>query len=51
MQKLFYNGDIVTMESISDSFEAVLVDDGLIKAVGNLKTLNEKKPILVKWSI
>lgn len=43
MQKLFYNGDIVTMESISDSFEAVLVDDGLIKAVGNLKTLNEKK--------
>lgn len=43
MQKLFYNGDIITMENVSDSYEAVLIDDGLIKAVGNLKTLNEKK--------
>lgn len=43
MQKLFYNGDIITMENVSDSYEAILIDDGLIKAVGNLKTLNEKK--------
>lgn len=48
MQKLFYNGDIITMENVSDSYEAVLIDDGLIKAVGNLKILNEKNPILVK---
>lgn len=43
MQKLFHNGDIVTMENISDSFDAVLIDDNLIKAVGNFEALNDIK--------
>ena len=43
MQKLFHNGVIVTMENISDSFDAVLIDDNLIKAVGNFEALNDIK--------
>lgn len=41
MKKLFYNGDIITMEEETDKAEAVLVEDGLIKALagaGELKT-------------
>ena len=33
MKKLFYNGDIITMEDETVSIESVLVEDGLIKEV------------------
>lgn len=34
MQKLFYGGDIITMEGEGQYAEAVLIEDGLIKAAG-----------------
>ena len=34
MEKLYFNGDIITMEEPNDVVEAVLVADGKIKAVG-----------------
>ena len=34
MEKLYFNGDIITMEGPNDVAEAVLVADGKIKAVG-----------------
>ena len=34
MEKLYFNGDIITMEGQDDAAEAVLVADGKIKAVG-----------------
>ncbi len=33
MEKLFYNGDIITMEGECERVNAVLIEDGLIKAV------------------
>ncbi|MGM0409371.1 MAG: amidohydrolase [Bacillota bacterium] len=33
MEKLFYNGDIITMEGECENANAVLIEDGLIKAV------------------
>lgn len=41
MQKLFFNGDIVTMENEWDQPEAVLVEDGKIVAVGDYDTLRK----------
>lgn len=41
MQKIFYNGDIVTMENEWDQPEAVLVEDGKIVAVGDYDTLSK----------
>lgn len=37
MKKLFYNGDIITMESDKDICEALLVKDGKIEYVGSIK--------------
>ncbi len=34
MEKLFFNGDIITMEGEGDVVQAVLVADGKIKAAG-----------------
>lgn len=34
MEKLYFNGDIITMEGPNDVVEAMLVADGKIKAVG-----------------
>lgn len=39
MQRLFYNGDIITMES--KECEAVLVEDGLIKKAGSYEDLKK----------
>ena len=33
MEKLFYNGDILTMEGECENVNAVLIEDGLIKAI------------------
>ncbi|MCD2137580.1 amidohydrolase [Salinicoccus halitifaciens] len=33
MKKLFYNGDIITMEGETETAEAVLIEDGLIRSV------------------
>lgn len=41
MKKLFYGGDIITMELENDYVEAVYVEDGLIKKVGALKNFND----------
>lgn len=43
MEKLFFNGDILTMENESDNFDAVLISDGLIKSLGNFQELFEQK--------
>ena len=43
MKKLFYGGDIITMEGGKKEVEAVLIEDGLIKNIGkisNLKSLS-----------
>ncbi len=37
MQKLYYGGDIITMEQEGDAPEAVLVSDGKIVYVGSLE--------------
>ena len=39
MDQLYFNGDIITMENEEDAPEAVLVSDGIIKAVGSLEDL------------
>lgn len=36
MKTLYYGGDIITMEHEGESVEAVLIEDGVIKEVGNL---------------
>ncbi len=43
MEKLFYNGDIVTMEGPDAFAEAVLVADGKIKAVGGYDAVAAQK--------
>ena len=43
MQTLYHNGDIITMENESDHPEAVLVENGLIKAIGTFETLASQK--------
>lgn len=35
MQRLYYNGDIITMEGTNSYVEAVLIENGLIKITGN----------------
>lgn len=35
MNKLYYNGKIITMENQNDNIEAVLVIDGIIEKIGN----------------
>lgn len=36
MKKLYFGGDIITMENENDVVEAVLIEDGLIKKAGSL---------------
>lgn len=43
MEKLYFNGDIVTMEAENDIAQAVLVVDGKIKAVGNYDDVAAQK--------
>lgn len=43
MERLYYNGDIVTMENESDHPQAVLVKDGLIAAVGAFDEVLKQK--------
>ena len=43
MEKLYFNGDIITMEGPNDVAEAVLVADGKIKAVGAYDAVDEQK--------
>lgn len=35
VESIYYNGDIITMKNKGDMAEAVLIDDGIIKAVGS----------------
>lgn len=39
MKTLYYNGDILTMENTS--YEAIYVENGLIKKCGNYKDLKQ----------
>lgn len=41
MKKLYYGGDIITMEAENDVAEAVLVDNGVIEKVGRLKDFRD----------
>lgn len=43
MEKLYFNGDIITMEGEHDFAEAVLVVDGLIQAVGQYDAVAAQK--------
>lgn len=43
MEKLFFNGDIITMEGEHDFPEAVLIADGKIKAVGAYDAVDAQK--------
>lgn len=43
MQKLYYNGEIITMEGEGQYAEALLVEDGLIKVVGTKAEAEGKK--------
>lgn len=43
MEKLFFNGDIITMEGEGDVVQAVLVADGKIKAVGTYDDVAAQK--------
>ena len=43
MEKLYFNGDIITMEGEGDTVEAVLVADGIIKATGNYDDVAAQK--------
>ncbi|MFI3214113.1 MAG: amidohydrolase [Eubacteriales bacterium] len=45
MQTLYYGGSIITMESITDHPEAVLVEDGIIKKVGSFDALASGLPL------
>ena len=40
-KKIFYHGFIITMEEKEKSVESVLIEDGIIKAVGELKVVKE----------
>jgi predicted amidohydrolase YtcJ len=42
LQKLYYGGDIITMEHENDIVEAVLVQDSVIKKVGMLRDFNNE---------
>ncbi|WP_042143682.1 amidohydrolase [Paucisalibacillus sp. EB02] len=48
MQRLYYGGDIITMENENDHVQAVLVEDGKIKKVG---TLDDVEYLLSKEKI
>ena len=39
MQKLFYNGSILTMEKETSNVNAILIEDGKIKKVGDKKEI------------
>lgn len=41
-QLLFYNGTIITMEEEGNTVESVLVEGGIIKAVGNLNIIKKQ---------
>lgn len=43
MEKIFYNGKIITMDDHNKEVEAVFVKDGIISAVGNLDDINKLK--------
>lgn len=51
MEKLYYNGDIVTMESINDSYESLVEKDGKIEELGTYKELKEKYPTAEKVNL
>lgn len=52
MEKLYFNGDIITMEGEHDFAEAVLVVDGLIQAVGQYDAVAAAENwILARWWI
>ena len=42
MEKLYYNGDIITMRKENDAPEAVLVSKGRIAFVGDLKEAKQR---------
>ncbi len=42
MEKLYYNGDIITMRKENDAPEAVLVSRGRIAFVGDLKEAKQR---------
>lgn len=39
VESIYYNGDIITMKNKGDMAEAVLIDDGIIKAVGSFNNI------------
>ena len=43
MEKLYFNGNIVTMEGEGDMVQAVLVADGKIKAAGDYDAVAAQK--------
>ena len=43
MEKIYYNGDIITMEDEGKYPEAIYVSDGIIKAIGSYDTLVSQK--------
>ena len=49
MEKImFYNGDIITMENKNDKVESVLIENGKIKKVGNLKEIKKEEGNILK---
>lgn len=44
VEKLYYNGDIITMESEKDEYEALVEKNGIIKALGRLDELKAEYP-------
>lgn len=42
MEKIYYNGDIITMESQEDNYEALVEKDGIIEELGSFETLKSK---------
>lgn len=44
MEKIYYNGSIITMESPDDSYEALVEKDGIIAELLDFKTAKEKYP-------
>ena len=49
MKKIYYNGDILTMEN--SDYEAIYVEDGVIKKCGNYSDVNSKIKITKKVGI
>ena len=43
IKQIFYNGTIVTMEREGEEVEAVYVEDGIMKEVGEWKKIKERK--------